>query len=464
MTKKEMLIRGRFDKELNPIMAEINASITFDKAMYAQDIKQSIVHAQMLQRIGIISNDISVKIVNGLTDIQKEIESGDFAFSLGLEDIHMNIESRLRENIGDIAGFLPCARSRNDQVATDLKMWVRDSQVDIRKKLEELIRSLCCLAKNHVFTSAPGYTHLQPGQPVSFAHHLLCFCEMFLRDLQRYKSFGVLSNECPLGSAALAGTPYNIDRQYTADKLGFARPTHNSLDGVSDRDFALDHLYANSVTIIHLSRLAEEIVMWMNPQFSFIRLSDEWTTGSSIMPQKRNPDAAEIIRGKSGRIIGYLNSLLITLKGLPLTFSKDMQEDKEPVFESTKNIILCIEAMNGMINNMEVDEQMMGCASEASFAVATDIADWLVMERGYPFRTAHEITGKIVKLAESRTLNLHQLNLKECQEICPDITQELLNGLTAEKSIGRKTSFGGTSHSRVLEQLELIDIRLQEMA
>lgn len=461
MANKEMLIRGRFSQSLNPIMAEINASITFDVAMYRQDIRQSIAHARMLHLQEIISEVACQKIVDGLKEIETEIELGQFEFSIGLEDIHMNIESRLKDKIGDVAGFLPTARSRNDQVATDLKMWIRDAQKEMSLAIAELIASLAALAEDHVETAMPGYTHLQPGQPVSFAHHLLCYVEMFMRDMKRIKVFQGLSDECPLGSAALAGTTFNINREFTALELGFKRPCRNSLDGVSDRDFALDHLYANSVTITHLSRLAEEIVLWMNPEFGFISLSDEWTTGSSIMPQKRNPDAAEIIRGKSGRIIGSLTSLLITLKGLALTFSKDMQEDKEPVFDSTKNLLLAIRAMTGMIKSMRVNREKMMLASARGYSTATDVADWLVQEKGLPFRTAHELTGKLVRLAEEKGVDLYELTLEQCHELCPEIEERLIRELTPVLSLGKRSSYGGTSPSQVRGQIQEIQARLE---
>lgn len=462
MKDKEMLIRGRFSQALNPIMAEINASITFDVVMYKQDIKQSIVHARMLHKQDIISDDACQKIVKGLEEIAVEIDGGQIEFSIGLEDIHMNIESRLREKIGDVAGFLPTARSRNDQVATDLKMWIRDAQKETSREMAELITSLAKLAEEHVETAMPGYTHLQPGQPVSFAHHLLCYVEMFMRDMKRIKSFYMLSDECPLGSAALAGTSFNIDRQFTAQELGFKLPCRNSLDGVSDRDFALDQLYANSVAITHLSRLAEEIVLWMNPEFGFISLSDEWTTGSSIMPQKRNPDAAEIIRGKSGRIIGSLTSLLVTLKGLALTFSKDMQEDKEPVFDSTQNLLLAIRAMTGMINSLKVNKEKMALASARGYSTATDVADWLVQEKGLPFRAAHELTGKLVRLAEEKGVDLSGLTLDQCRPVCPEVEERLIRELTPVLSLVKRNSYGGTSPSRVMEQIREIQDRLKE--
>ncbi|MEX1109274.1 MAG: argininosuccinate lyase, partial [Dongiaceae bacterium] len=387
---------GRFAAGPAEIMERINASIGFDKRLYAQDIAASKAHTAMLVRQGIVGEADGAAILHGLDRVLEEIESGRFEFKTALEDIHMNVEARLAELIGDAAGRLHTARSRNDQVATDFRLWVRDAIDGLDAKLLEMINELLDRAEDNAGVTMPGYTHLQPAQPVTFGHHLMAYVEMFARDRSRFADARKRLNESPLGAAALAGTSFPIDRQMTAKALGFDRPMANSMDAVSDRDFAVEFLAACSLTAIHLSRLAEEIVLWASDGFRFVKLSDAFTTGSSIMPQKRNPDAAELVRGKAGRIIGALVSLSIMLKGLPLTYGKDMQEDKEPVFEAADALSLMISAMAGMIYDMKPDIDAMRRAAESGFITATDLADWLVREAGLPFREAHHATGAIV--------------------------------------------------------------------
>ncbi len=389
------------------------------------------------------------KIIEGLDRIAQEIAAGSFTFKTELEDIHMNVEARLAELIGEPAGRLHTARSRNDQVATDFRLWVRDALDRLEAGLTDLQSAMIDLAERHTGTVMPGFTHLQTAQPVTFGHHLLAYVEMLGRDRGRMRDARARLNECPLGSAALAGTSFPIDRHAVAQALGFDRPTANSLDAVSDRDFALEYLGAAAICAVHLSRLAEEIVVWCSDAFRFIRLTDAFTTGSSIMPQKKNPDAAELVRAKSGRVIGSLSGLLIVMKGLPLAYSKDMQEDKEPVFETDDTLGLCIAAMAGMVRDLTPDAARMRAATEAGFITATDLADWLVRVLGLPFRQAHHVTGRIVKLAEDRNAKLAELSLADLQSVEPRITQAVFDVLTVDASVASRTSFGGTAPETV---------------
>jgi argininosuccinate lyase len=440
---------GRFAAGPSAIMQRINASIDFDKRLYAQDIAGSKAHCAMLVKTGILSAADGEAIVAGLEQIRQEIAEGRFEFKQSLEDIHMNVEGRLAELIGEAAGRLHTARSRNDQVATDFKLWVRDTLDGMDKALRDLQAALLGQAENHAATILPGFTHLQAAQPISFGHHLLAYVEMFGRDRGRVQDARKRLNECPLGSAALAGTSYPIDRHMTAQALGFDRPCANSLDGVSDRDFALEFLSAAAIAAVHLSRLAEELVIWTTAQFGFVRLSDAYSTGSSIMPQKRNPDAAELIRAKAGRVIGDLNALLIVMKGLPLAYSKDMQDDKEPVFEAADTLELCLAAMTGMIADLAVDKDRMASAAGAGFTTATDIADWLVQKADVPFRQAHHITGRVVKLAEEKGCGLEDLSLAELKSVDERIAEDIFTRLSPAASAASRTSFGGTAPAEV---------------
>jgi argininosuccinate lyase len=444
---------GRFAGGPAAIMAEINVSIGFDKRLWRQDITGSRAHCSMLAACGIIANADCDAILRGLDQIEAEIEAGTFTFRTEYEDIHLNVEQRLRELIGDAAGRLHTARSRNDQVATDFKLWVRDALDGLETAFRELQAALLTLAEGHVDTLMPGFTHLQNAQPISFAHHLLAYVEMFGRDRGRLSDCRRRLNECPLGSAALAGTPYPIDRAMTAGALGFDRATANSLDAVSDRDFAMEFLAAASIAGVHLSRMAEEIVLWCSAQFGFIALSDAFTTGSSIMPQKRNPDAAELIRAKAGRLIGALNSLMILMKGLPLAYSKDMQEDKPPTFQAADDLALCVAAMTGMVRDMAPRREAMRAAAERGFTTATDLADWVVRELGIPFRDAHHISGSLVREAEQRGCGLADLPLEVMQAVEPGIDERVRAVLSIDRSAASRSSFGGTAPSRVREAL-----------
>ena len=440
---------GRFAMSPADLMVEINASIGFDKAMAPQDIAGSKAHAEMLARQGIITKADAREILKGLEQVRAEIERGEFAFSQALEDIHMNVESRLAELIGPAAGRLHTARSRNDQVALDFRLYVRDSLDAFDSVLAALQRVLATKAEAHADVVMPGFTHLQPAQPVTFGHHLLAYVEMLGRDRGRFADARKRLNESPLGSAALAGTSFPIDREYTAEALGFDRPTANSLDGVSDRDFALETLAAAAISAMHLSRLAEEIVIWMTPQFGFVRLSDKWTTGSSIMPQKRNPDAAELCRAKIGRIAGAFQSLIMVMKGLPLTYSKDMQEDKEVTFDALRAFAVAAAAMRGMIEDLEPIPETMRAAAGRGYSTATDLADWLVRALGLPFREAHHVTGTIVKRAESKGAALEDLSLAEMQAVEPRITKDVFSVLSVDASVRSRTSYGGTAPQNV---------------
>jgi len=440
---------GRFGAGLHPSMRDINASIDFDRRLYVQDIAASRAHAAMLARQGIISKKDGRAIARGLGTILKEIDAGRFRFSKALEDIHMNVEARLAALIGEPAGRLHTARSRNDQVATDFKLWVRDAIDALEPALKGLQAALIAQAERNAATLMPGFTHLQPAQPITFGHHLMAYVEMFGRDRGRLADCRTRLDDCPLGAAALAGTSFRIDRTMTAEALGFARPMANSIDAVSDRDFALEFLAAAALAGVHLSRLAEEIVIWSSDQFRFVRLSDAFTTGSSIMPQKRNPDAAELVRAKTGRLIADLNSLLVVMKGLPLTYGKDMQEDKVPVFEAADTLALALAVMSGMVRDMTANKAAMRAALSSGFLTATDLADWLVRARGLPFRAAHQATGRLVRLAEERGCRLDELSLAEMRALEPRITAEVFEVLKVERSVESRTSFGGTAPQEV---------------
>ena len=452
---------GRFESAPDAIMEEINASIGFDQALFRQDITASKAHVAMLAAKGVVTKEDAEAISAGLDQVRGEIESGGFNFSRALEDIHMNVESRLAEIVGPAAGRLHTARSRNDQVAVDFRLWVRDAVDQLDGQLRDLQLALAETALAHAGSVMPGFTHLQPAQPVTFGHHLLAYVEMLGRDRGRLRDARARMNECPLGSAALAGTSFPIDRAMTASALGFDRPTANSLDSVSDRDFALETLSAIAICATHLSRFAEEIVLWTGPFFGFLRLSDKFSTGSSIMPQKRNPDAAELVRGKTGRMIGALNGLLIVMKGLPLAYSKDMQEDKEGVFDAVHSLSLCLAAVTGMVRDMTPDVAAMRAAASSGYSTATDIADWLVRRLGMPFRQAHHVTGRIVALAASHGVGLEQLSLDDLRAIDPAFEQDALDVLAVEKSVASRTSFGGTAPRSVETQAEAWLARLR---
>ncbi len=445
---------GRFASGPAEIMEEINASIGFDKRLAPQDIRGSLAHVAMLGKAGILPGEDVAAIEAGLKAVEAEIAEGRFQFRRELEDIHMSVESRLTEIVGPGAGRLHTARSRNDQVATDMKLWVRDTLDSLDAQAADLQRALAETALKHAETVMPGFTHLQSAQPVTFGHHCLAYVEMLSRDRGRFADARKRLNECPLGAAALAGTSFPIDRHETAEKLGFDRPTANSLDSVADRDFALESLAAASICAVHLSRFAEELVVWTSAQFGFVKLSDSFTTGSSIMPQKRNPDAAELVRAKSGRIIGALTGLLIVMKGLPLAYSKDMQEDKEGTFDALQSLSLCLAAMAGMVRDLEPVPQRLKKAAGSGYATATDLADWLVRELGMPFREAHHVTGRIVGLASAQGIGLEELSLAAMQEVEPRITQAVYAVLGVENSVASRTSYGGTAPSNVRAQAE----------
>jgi argininosuccinate lyase len=440
---------GRFGGGPAEAMQRINASIGFDNRLYGQDIAGSLAHADMLVATGIISAEDGAAIAAGLKDILAEIEAGKFQFKAELEDIHMNIEARLGELIGDAAGRLHTARSRNDQVATDFRLWVRDALDDLDAGLEAMQAALIARAETHAASIMPGFTHLQTAQPVTLGHHLLAYVEMFGRDRSRLADCRARMNEMPLGSGALAGASFAIDRDQTAQALGFDRPTANSLDAVSDRDFALEYLAAAAILGVHLSRLAEEFVLWSSEAFGFVALSDAFTTGSSMLPQKRNPDGAELVRAKSGRLIGALNSLLIVMKGLPLAYSKDMQEDKEPVFETADTLALCIAAMTGMIGDANFDTGAMERAASLAETGAVDIADWLVREQDMAFRSAHHVAGQLVRLAEEKGCGLADLSLADLQNIEPLLTAAAQKVLDINYAVQVRSSFGGTAPGRV---------------
>ncbi len=445
---------GRFSAGPSAIMEEINASIEYDKRLYAHDIRGSKAHCEMLAATGIITREDADRILDGLDRVLAEIDAGSFAFSRALEDIHMNVEGRLAELVGPVAGRLHTARSRNDQVATDFRLFVRDRIDEFDRGLAALQRALAAKAKAHAATVMPGFTHLQTAQPVTFGHHCLAYVEMISRDRGRFADARRRLNECPLGSAALAGTAFPIDRHMTADALGFDRPARNSMDAVSDRDFVIETLAAASLTAMHLSRLAEEIVLWASPGFGFIRLGDGFTTGSSIMPQKRNPDAAELVRAKAGRIYGALMALLVVMKGLPLAYGKDMQEDKEPAFDALDNLALCIAAMTGMVDDLEPDAEAMRKAAAQGFSTATDLADWLVRELGLPFREAHHVTGRLVALAERKGCDLAGLTLDDLRSVEPRVDERVFAVLDVAASVASRRSYGGTAPDNVRAEAE----------
>ena len=442
---------GRFSSSSNKLMEEFNSSIQFDKKLYKQDIEASIVHAEMLCKQKIISEKDFKLIKTGLNKIKTEISNNNFTFSIKLEDIHMNIENRLVDLIGDAGKKLHTGRSRNDQVATDIKLWLRDNidQIDINLKV--LQKTLIDKSELYYDMLMPGYTHLQVAQPVTFGHHLLAYVEMLGRDRGRLTDCRKRLNESPLGSAALAGTSYPIDRDFVSKKLGFDKPTKNSMDGVSDRDFAVEFMSATSLIAIHLSRLAEELVIWSSDRFNFIKLPESFTTGSSIMPQKRNPDAAELIRAKPGRIFGNMLSLMTVLKGLPMTYGKDMQEDKEPIFDTARTIQMCIVNMDGMIKGLQPIPNNMIQALQKGFPTATDLADYLVINLDIPFRDAHHLTGRIVLLAEEKDCTLESLSLKDIQRIIPEADNKIIDVLKIQNSVSSRNSYGGTAPKNVLK-------------
>ncbi|MGI9128220.1 MAG: argininosuccinate lyase [Roseomonas sp.] len=440
---------GRFAEGPSAIMAAINASIGFDRKMWRQDIQGSLAHAAMLSHVGIISAEDEAAIRDGLGKIAARIEAGDFPFDDALEDIHMNIEARLTETIGEAGKRLHTGRSRNDQVALDVRLWVRDAIDGLSGQIKDVMRALVARAEEHAGSVMPGFTHLQPAQPVTFGHHMLAYVEMLSRDLSRLADCRVRLNESPLGAAALAGTGFAIDRHMTAKALGFDRPMRNSLDAVASRDFAAEFLFCSAMCSVHLSRLAEEIVIWTNPYFGFVKLSDAFTTGSSIMPQKRNPDAAELVRGKTGRVMGALMGMLTVMKGLALTYFKDMQEDKEGIFDAAENLTLTLAATAGMVRDMKPQTERLASAAGAGFSTATDLADWLVRSLKMPFRDAHHVTGTLVAKAEARGVDLSGLTLAEMQAVEPRITQAVFDVLTVEASVRSRTSYGGTAPANV---------------
>ncbi len=455
---------GRFNAPPAEIMEEINASIGFDHRLAPQDIRGSIAHAEMLATQGIITKGDASEIVKGLAAVRGEIERGELKWLRQLEDVHMNVESRLKEIVGPAAGRLHTARSRNDQIALDFRLYVRDRLDEFDQALAGLQRALATKAETHAGTVMPGFTHLQPAQPVTFGHHLLAYVEMAARDRGRFQDARRRLNQCPLGAAALAGTSFAIDRHATASGLGFDRPTDNSLDSVADRDFVMESLAAATITAVHLSRFAEEIVLWMTPQFGFIRLSDGLTTGSSIMPQKRNPDAAELVRAKVGRIAGAFQAIVMVMKGLPLTYSKDMQEDKEVTFDAFESLALAVTAMTRMVEDMEPNAEIMKNAAGRGYSTATDLADWLVRELKLPFRDAHHVTGTLVRAAENKSVDLSDLPLADMQAVEPRITKGVFSVLSVESSVKSRTSHGGTAPQNVRKMARAWLKRLEKEA
>ena len=452
-SKANTMWGGRFASGPDAIMSAINASISFDRRLYAQDIAGSRAHAAMLAATGIITANDAEAIREGLLTVLSEIESGQFTFRTELEDIHLNIESRLTDLIGAPGKRLHTGRSRNDQVATDFRLWTRDQCDAAILGLTALMQAFLTQAEQGADWVMPGFTHLQVAQPVTWGHHMLAYVEMLARDRSRFQDARARMNECPLGAAALAGTSFPIDRQMTATALGFDRPTANSLDSVSDRDFALEFLSAASICAMHLSRFAEELVLWSSAQFRFVKLSDRWTTGSSIMPQKKNPDAAELLRAKLGRILGATVALFTVMKGLPLTYSKDMQEDKEQVFDAADTLMLSLAAMTGMVTDLTANRAVLEAAAASGFSTATDLADWLVRALGLPFREAHHVTGALVALAEQKGCDLPDLTLAELTSAHPGITQEVYAVLGVQNSVRSRTSLGGTAPDLVRAQI-----------
>ncbi|MDG2299746.1 MAG: argininosuccinate lyase [Planktomarina sp.] len=452
-TSQNKMWGGRFTAGPDAIMKAINDSIAFDRRMAAQDIQGSQAHAAMLGAVGIISDSDCMTIREGLKTIMMEIEAGNFSFKAELEDIHMNVESRLLEVIGEASGRLHTGRSRNDQVATDFRLWVRDQIDALILYIEELMSAFLEQAKIGVEWIMPGFTHLQTAQPVTWGHHMMAYVEMLARDKSRFKDARKRMNESPLGTAALAGTSFPIDRDMTAKDLGFDRPTANSLDSVSDRDFALEFLNCASICAMHLSRFSEELVIWSSAQFRFVTLSDRFSSGSSIMPQKKNPDAAELIRAKVGRIFGANVALMMVMKGLPLTYSKDMQEDKEQVFDAADNLTLALTAMTGMVSDMTAHQENLQIAASSGFSTATDLADWLVKTLDMPFREAHHVTGRLVALAEVEECDLPDLTIAQLQSVNSNITSDVYSVLGVENSVASRTSYGGTAPEQVLKQI-----------
>lgn len=451
---------GRFAEGPSAIMREINASIPFDKALWREDIAGSRAHVAMLAKQGIVSPEDAATIDSGLQQIAGEYERDGVPEDWDLEDIHMTVEARLTEIVGAVAGRLHTARSRNDQVATDFRMWVRTANQRAIAGIEAVLRALVARAEEHADSIMPGFTHLQTAQPVTLGHHLLAYFEMLMRDRSRFADALARMNECPLGSAALAGTGFDLDREMTAEALGFAQPTRNSLDAVSDRDFALDYLMAASQCALHLSRLAEEFIIWASQPFGFVKLPDTLSTGSSIMPQKRNPDAAELVRGHAGRVIGCATALMVTMKGLPIAYSKDMQDDKPPVFEAAGLIDLSLAAMAGMVADSGFETARMRKAAEAGHATATDLADWLVRQADIPFREAHHITGAAVKLADEQGVALDGLSIGDLQKIDSRIDARVFDALSVDASVAARGSYGGTAPVRVRQQVAAAKQRL----
>ncbi len=445
---------GRFSESPDDLMEAINASIEFDKRLYRQDIAGSRAHAAMLGRQGIIEQADAEAIDKGLLAVLTEIDAGEFEFSSALEDIHMNVEARLREIVGDSAGRLHTARSRNDQVATDLRMWVRSQTDAALHGLKGLMKALVGQAEAGAGFTMPGFTHLQSAQPVTWGHHMMAYVEMFARDFGRFRDARKRMNESPLGAAALAGTSFPIDRESTAKGLKFDRPMANSIDAVSDRDFVMEYLSAASICAVHMSRLAEEIVFWTSAQFGFVSLGDRFTTGSSIMPQKRNPDAAELVRAKTGRIMGSLTAMLAVVKGLPLAYSKDLQEDKEQVFDAADTLAIAVSAMTGMVSDLKPRRERLREAAATGHSTATDLADWLVREQGMPFREAHGVVGSLVKAADDKGVELYELPLADMQSVCEGITWDARRMLDPDLSAASRDSYGGTAPERVREQIE----------
>ncbi|MEE2774530.1 MAG: argininosuccinate lyase [Pseudomonadota bacterium] len=454
-SKSNKMWGGRFSSKPDEVMEKINSSVSFDKRLFQQDIRGSIAHLKMLESQGIIGKVVAKKLENGLKKIKAEIEEEKFDFRSDLEDIHMNIENRLQELIGKDAGFLHTARSRNDQVATDLRLWIRSGLDDIVSLLQNLMKTLVVRAEEHVDIIMPGFTHLQVAQPVTLGHHLLAYVEMFDRDITRYQDNRKRLNECPLGAAALAGTSFDIDRNATAKALGFEKPMQNSLDAVSDRDFCIEFLAASSICATHLSRFAEELVLWSSAQFNYVKFSDSFSSGSSIMPQKRNPDAAELIRAKVGRVNGSLIAMLTTIKGLPLAYSKDLQEDKEAIFDCFDTIVLCLNAMNSIMKDVEFNKERLESDASIGYSTATDLADWLVRSLKLTFREAHKVTGSIVKIAEENNCHLKDLDLDTLQSVNGEINSKVYRVLGERDSVESRNSLGGTAPSQVRKQVEI---------
>ncbi|MEM7189118.1 MAG: argininosuccinate lyase [Pseudomonadota bacterium] len=444
---------GRFAEGPAAVMEEINASIDFDKRMAAEDIAGSRAHAAMLARQGIINQEDQVAIDAGLDQVWEEIAEGRFTFSKALEDIHMNVEARLREIAGDAGARLHTGRSRNDQAAVDVRMWVRARCDEVDAALGRLIGAFVAQAERGADMVMPGFTHLQTAQPVTWGHHMLAYAEMLDRDRGRFRDARARMNESPLGAAALAGTSFPLDRDDTSQALGFDRPMANSIDAVSDKDFELEFMAAASICAMHLSRFAEELVVWSSAQFRFVRLSDAFTTGSSIMPQKKNPDAAELVRGKIGRVVGHFMGLIMVMKGLSLAYAKDMQEDKEATFDAADTIQLMLAAMEGMVRDMEPNADALREAAGHGFSTATDLADWLVRVLNMPFRDAHHVTGSLVKVAEDRGADLADLSLADMQAVEPRITDDIFGVLTVDASVASRTSYGGTAPDQVRAQI-----------